>query len=78
MIEFNAKQETVEHAALSCANNLAKLFGSVEAAIEAITQDPEGMAEIAMAAFIKQQRAMTLAVHMNPQPFAKLVLNKIQ
>lgn len=77
MSNIEASQEVIENAAQACANKLAKLFGSVEDAIAALEADPVAMAQIAMSDFIKDQRQMTLAVHMNPLAFSRIVLGEV-
>jgi hypothetical protein len=76
MSNLEASQEVIEHAAQACANKLTKLFGSIDGAIAAIEADPVTMAQIAMSEFIKDQRKMTLAAHMNPRAFARVVLSQ--
>ena len=40
--------------------------------------DPIAMMEIALADFMKAQRALTLKVHMNPRPFARQCAELLQ
>ena len=47
---FGVSEEVVNEVAASCANLLAKWYGSEEAAIAALTLDPVGTAQIAMMA----------------------------
>ena len=76
--EFNVEQSVVDAAAASCARKLAKWFGSEQEAIEALLDDPVGMAQIAMGAHIKERRSMTLAAHMNPRAVSRQVLELIK
>lgn len=78
MSEFEASAEVIEQAALSCARNMEKLFGGVDEAIAALESDPVAMAQMLMADFIKTQKKLRLAVHMNPIPFCRMVLSEVQ
>ena len=75
--QFQAHQEVVDAAAAACARKLAKWFGSESEAIAAIEADLVAMAQIAMAAFIEEQRAMSVKVHMNPGRFSRQVLGQL-
>ena len=78
MSEFESSQEIIDHAALACASKLAKLFGSTEDAISALEADPVAMAQIAIAAFMEDQRKMSIRAHMNRNAFARIVLDKVK
>ena len=71
MTAFCVSEQTVNDAAESCARRLAKWFGGAEEAAAAMEADPIAMMEIALADFMKAQRALALKVHMNPRPFAR-------
>lgn len=78
MTDFGVSEQTVNDAAEACARRLAKWFGSPEEAMAAMEDDPIAMMEIALADFMKAQRAMTLKVHMNPRPFARQCAELLQ
>lgn len=78
MTDFGVNEQTVNDAAESCARRLAKWFGSPEEAMAAMEDDPIAMMEIALADFMKAQRALTLKVHMNPRPFARQCAELLQ
>lgn len=69
---------TYNEAAESCARQLAKMFGSEEAAAKAIMEDPESMVAIAMDAHMAIMRKMALKAHMNPRSFASQVLSVVR
>lgn len=78
MNTFEASSETVNEAAEACARRLAKWFGGAEEAAAAMEADPIAMMEIALVDFMKERRALTLKVHMNPRPFTRLCAELIQ
>ena len=78
MTDFGVSEQTVNDAAESCVRRLAKWFGGAEEAAAAMEADPIAMMEIALADFMKAQRALTLKVHMNPRPFARQCAELLQ
>ena len=76
-MNINANQETINHAAASCASHLAKWFGDADEAAKALQEDPVGMVAIAMEAFMKDQRRMTSAALTRPDALSRLVLDLI-
>lgn len=78
MNTFNASEEVVNEAAMSCATLLAKWFGGIEEAIAELEKDPANLADLAMRAHIEQRREMTIKAHMNITRFSRMCLNQIK
>ena len=72
-------QETYNAMAESCARHLVRMFGGdTQAAIEALTNEPMAMVEVALDSHMQAMRKMAVKAHMNQHATALAVLNMIK
>lgn len=74
----SVSEEVISEAAAACARHLAKMFGSEEDAIKALTEDPVTFAQIAMQSHMESARKMAVSAHMNQRAFAIEVLDQVR
>ena len=71
-------QETYNTMAESCARHLVRMFdGDTQSAIDALTNDPIAMVEVALDSHMHAMRKMAVKAHMNQRDTALAVLNMI-